>query len=214
MSRPQTPDFDDLVGTDVQAAERDRLRAAHELLVQAGPPPELSPQLEQIPWPDEALAPLGLIRRKRADRGRPWVMYATAAAALVLVGFLVGQLGGSKSSTFDVAHTVKMHGTAKGSSAAAVIEVGRAGTDGNWPMLITVTNLSPSRSDSYYDLWLSKDGKPVYLCGSFNTKPGGTETVVRLSAAYPLKKGTLNGWVVTQHVDGMDDTKTPVVMTT
>ena len=214
MSRPQTPDFDELVGADVQAAERERLRAAHKLLVQAGPPPELSPQLEEIPWPDEALAPLGLIRRKRADRGRPWVWYATAAAALVLVGFLAGQLGGSKSSSFDVAHTVKMHGTASASSAAAVIEVGRAGTDGNWPMLITVTNLSPLQKDSFYDLWLSKDGKPVFLCGSFNTKPGGAETTIRLSAAYPLKKGTFNGWVVTQHVDGIDETKTPVVMTT
>jgi hypothetical protein len=214
LSRPQTPDFDELAGADVPAADRDRLRAAHELLVQAGPPPELSPQLEQIPWPDEALAPLGLIRRKR-ERGRPWVMYATAAAALVLVGFLIGQLGGSKSSsTFDVAHTVKMHGTATASSAAAVIEVGRPGTDGNWPMLMTVTNLSPLQNDSFYDLWLSKNGKPVFLCGSFNTKPGGAETAVRLSAAYPLKKGTFNGWVVTQHIDGVDETKTPVVMTT
>ena len=41
MSRE--PDFDALVGADVPGEERDRLRRAHELLVAAGPPPELAP---------------------------------------------------------------------------------------------------------------------------------------------------------------------------
>jgi hypothetical protein len=214
MSRPQAPDFDELVGTDVAEAERDRLRPAHDLLVRAGPPPELSPELEQVPWPDEALAPLGLIRRRRTDRGRSWLVIATAAAALLLVGFLVGQVGGpNSSSSFEVAHTVKMHGTAKAPGSAAVIEVGRAGTDGNWPMLITVTNLPPLRSDSYYEMWLSKGGKPAFLCGTFNTKPGA-DTIVRLSAAYPLKKGRFDGWVVTQHVDGVAAAQSPVLITT
>ena len=214
MSRRGAPDFDEVVGTDVSAAERERLREAHHLLVQAGPPPELSPELEQIPWPEEALAPLGLVRRKRTDRGRSWLLVATAAAALVLVGFLIGQVGGSKSaSSFDVAHTVKMHGTAKAPGSAAVIEVGRQGTDGNWPMLITVTNLTPLQGDSYYEMWLSKGGKPAFLCGSFNTKRD-VDTVVRLSAAYPLKKSTFDGWVVTQHIDGVPEAKSPIVMTT
>jgi Anti-sigma-K factor rskA len=214
MSRPHAPDFDELVGTDVPEAERDRLRAAHDLILQAGPPPELSPELEQVPWPEEALAPLGLTRRKRTDRGRSWLVIATAAAALVLVGFLIGQVGGTKStSAFDVVHTVKMHGTAKARGSAAVIEVGRAGTDGNWPMLITVTNLAPLQGDTYYEMWLSKGGKPVFLCGSFNTKPGA-DTVVRLSAAYPLKKATFDGWVVTRHVDGVPASAEPVLITT
>jgi hypothetical protein len=214
MSRPQTPDFEQLVGADVPAAERERLRTAHELLLQAGPPPELSPELEQVPWPEEALAPLGLIRRKRTDRGRSWLVYATAAAALVLVGFLIGQIGGNKaSSSFDVAHTVKMHGTAKAPNSAAIVEVGRAGTDGNWPMLVTVTNLAPIQGDSYYEMWLSKHGKPVFLCGSFKTKPGA-DTVVRLSAAYPLKKGSFDGWIVTRQVDGVSPANAPVVLTT
>ena len=47
------PDFDDLIGGDVPAEERERLRRAHELLVEAGPPPELSPEMESVPWPDE-----------------------------------------------------------------------------------------------------------------------------------------------------------------
>jgi len=214
MSGPQAPDFDELVGTEVSAAERERLHRVHDLLVEAGPPPELSPELEQIPWPEEALAPLGLSRRRRTDRGRSWLLIASAAAALLLVGFLAGQVGRTKSSSsFEVAHTVKMHGTAKAPGSAAVIEVGRAGTDGNWPMLITVTNLSPLQGDSYYEMWLSKGGQPVFLCGSFNTKLG-TETVVRLSAAYPLRKGTFDGWVVMRHIDGVPEANSPVVLTT
>ena len=47
MSRP--PDFDDLVGGDLPADERERLRRVHDLLVEAGPPPELPEGLQPIP---------------------------------------------------------------------------------------------------------------------------------------------------------------------
>src|SRR5207249_1133991 len=43
------PDFDELIGAETSAAERERLRRTHELLVQAGPPPELTPQLRRAP---------------------------------------------------------------------------------------------------------------------------------------------------------------------
>lgn len=38
-----TPTFDELIGPEVQGVERDRLARVHELLVQAGRPPELTP---------------------------------------------------------------------------------------------------------------------------------------------------------------------------
>ena len=47
-----------------------------------------------------------------------------------------------------------------------------------------------------------------------NTKPGGAETTFRLSAAYPLTKGSFDGWVVTRHVDGTPETDAPVVLRT
>ena len=47
MTRP--PDFDTLIGQEVAADERERLRRVHELLVTAGPPAELSPELEAGP---------------------------------------------------------------------------------------------------------------------------------------------------------------------
>ena len=52
------PDFDDLVGGEVPREERARLHRVHELLVQADQPPELSPELDAVPWPNEALAPV------------------------------------------------------------------------------------------------------------------------------------------------------------
>ncbi len=212
MSRHLPPDFDELIGTDVPFPERERLRGAHELLAQADPPPELSPELEQVPWPDEALRPLGLIRQPSA-RHRPWLRIATVAAAIFVVGFFLGQAFSSKSSSaFDVAAVKKMHGTAQAPAATASIDVGRVGNDGNWPMLVTVTNLPPM-SGGYYDLWLSKGGKPVSLCGSFNTKTLG-DTIVRLSAAYEFRPGRFDGWIVTRHAAGQPETHPQVVMTT
>ena len=43
------PEFEELVGADVGQEERARLQRVHELLVLAGPPPELTPELETGP---------------------------------------------------------------------------------------------------------------------------------------------------------------------
>src|SRR5215216_1035951 len=95
------PDFEDMVdGTELPDEERERLRRAHELLVQAGPPPELGPELEAVPWPEEALSPLGLTRR--ANRKRSPLLLAAAIATAGLLGFVVGQGTGSSSKSIDV----------------------------------------------------------------------------------------------------------------
>ena len=119
----------------------------------------------------------------------------------------------STSSSFDALRTVKMHGVGNAANAAAVIQVGQSGDDGNWPMVVNVSNLPPARNGGYYDLWLSKGGKPVFLCGSFNTR-ANADTVVRLSAAYPLRAGGFDGWIVTQHTQGTPERNAPLVMTT
>jgi anti-sigma-K factor RskA len=214
VTRHLPPDFDELIDVDVPREERERLRRVHDLLVEAGPPPELSPELDSVPWPDEALQPLGLMRRSGRAR-RPWLRVGAVAAAVLLVGFLVGQSVGSKSTSsgFDVVHTVQMHGTAQAAAASASIEVGAPGRDGNWPMVMTVTNLPPTDSGGYYDLWLSSHGKPRALCGTFNTNGIG-ETVVRLTAAYDFNQGHFDGWVVTRHAGGTPERNAPVVMTT
>ena len=45
----RNPNLDELVGTDTTGAERERLQHVHDLLLEAGPPPELSPELEAGP---------------------------------------------------------------------------------------------------------------------------------------------------------------------
>jgi hypothetical protein len=212
MSPSQRPDFEGLVGPEVSGEERDRLRRAHELLLRAGPPPELSPELEQVPWPDEALQPLGLFRRPRQRTGRSWVQIAFAAAACVVVGFFIAQAFGTRSSSFNAVTVIQMKGTNQAPHAFASVAVGRRTADGNWPMLVTVTNLPPAQG-GYYDLWLSRQGKPIALCGTFNTRLLG-DTSVQMSAAYDLEQIKFDGWIVTRHVSGLPERRTPTVLTT
>lgn len=183
------PDFDELVGHDVPGEERARLQRAHDLLVQAGPPPELSPELDQVPWPDEALAPV--FGRKR--RGRPVLLAAAIATALV-VGLLIGQATtGSSSTSIDARATVQLSGTALASDAGGSLELGRPDTAGNWPMVLHVHGLPQLTKGGYYDLYLTKSGMPLVSCGTINAKG---DTVVRMSAAYNLERFDRNGWVI------------------
>jgi hypothetical protein len=195
----RTPDFDDLVGRDVPEEERERLRGAHELLTQADPPPELSPELERIPWPDEALGPLWE-RKKRAGRPRPLVLALGFATAL-LIGFVLGQARTEdETPSFEAVRSVELRGTPLDRDARGTLRLGTRDSDGNWPMLLHVTNLDTLPEGGYYDLYLTRDGKPLVLCGTFNITQG--EVVVRLSAAYDLSRFDKNGWVVTRQPPG------------
>jgi hypothetical protein len=193
------PDFDDLVGSDVSTFERERLSRVHDLLLEAGPPPELSPELETVPWPDDALAPLGLARRRRERRRSP-LLAAAVVATVAAAAFLLGQTTGKNSGggSFDTQHVVRLRGTALERNALATIQLGGRDRDGNWPMLVHVTGLRKLPEGGYYDLYLTRNGKPVALCGSFNVV--GSEATVRLSAAYDLGHFDRDGWVVTRQV--------------
>lgn len=213
MSRHRTPDFEELVGGEVVGDERERLRRTHELLVQAGPPPELSPELEPVPWPDEALQPLGLFRTPRKREGWSRFQVVLAAAAVLVVGFLIGQALASRSNSFTTARVVKMHGTKAAPNAFAAVDLGHEGRDGNWPMQVTVTDLAPAQNGGYYNLWLSFHGRPVALCGTFNTHLTG-DTSVRMSAAYDLTHMKFDGWIVTRQTAGIPERQAPTVLTT
>ncbi len=192
------PEFDELIGDDVSGAERARLRNVHDLLVEAGPPPELSPELETVPWPDDALAPLGVWRRRREGRRSPLIA-AAALATVAAIAFLVGQATGNGSGdSFNTQHVVRLHGTPLDSDALATIQLGPRDRNGNWPMLLHVTGLQRLPEGGYYDVYLTKDGKPVALCGSFNVIRG--ETTVQFSAAYELGHFDRDGWVITRQV--------------
>lgn len=193
------PDFEDLVGRGVPAEERERLRRAHELLIEAGPPPELSPELESVPWPEDALAPLFGRRRKPMAQRRP-LLVAAALATAVFLGFLAGQSTDSNSRTsIDARQTVKLHGTSLAPTALATLKLGKRNAEGNWPMVLSVKGLPQLPKSGYYDLYLTKDGEPLVSCGTFNVKG---ETVVPLSAAYNLESFDRNGWVIVRKTPG------------
>jgi hypothetical protein len=190
------PDFDELVGNDLPAEERDRLRRAHELLIEAGPPPELSPAMESVPWPDDALG--SLWGRKKAARRRPLLAFTVLATA-VLIGFLIGHATNSGSPSLNVLRTVQLHGTALDHNALATLKLGKRDDQGNWPMVLRVTGLPRLEKGGYYDLYLTKGGKPIVSCGTFNVSG---DTVVRLSAAYNLEHFDKNGWVIVRKTPG------------
>jgi hypothetical protein len=169
-------DFDDLVGTDLEPAERERLRRVHDLLVAVGPPPEL---------------PVGLERpRVRAFPRRRAII--VLAAALALAGFGAGWLARGGES-FDVRLAVPMHGTRDAPAASGLLKIGFPDDHGNWQMLVEVRGLRPLPKGGYYHLLLTRNGKPVAECGTFNVSAKG-ETTVLLGASYRLKN--FDGWAV------------------
>lgn len=175
MSR-DGPNFDELVGTDLDAVERERLRRVHELLIEAGPPPELS-----------APVPVQLHPRRRR-RGALLAIAATLGAGIFAVGVLVGDRG-DRPGTFEV---VSMTGTTYTTGLRASLTIFDADDAGNWPMELEVEGFGPS-SAGRYELWLTKDGKLAALCGSFLAETDG-RTVVPLNAPYRLNE--FDGWVV------------------
>ena len=117
------PDLRELVGDDVPADELERLGRVHELLMRAGPPPELPGELAEAPEPGGTVALLPK---------RHWRPLAALAAALALAAFGVGWLaasaGDSGGESFPpIDFRVPMAGTPAAPHAVASIAVGRAG---------------------------------------------------------------------------------------
>lgn len=178
------PDFDELVGGDLDAAERDRLLRVHELLVAAGPPPDPEPG---------AAAPTvaGPVRLRTRRRGALLALAAALGVFLFAVGVVVGS-SRDEPGTWDV---ITMVGTPAAADAYASIELFDVDGAGNWPMEVRVTGLPPSEAGRPFELWLTSEGQPTVLCGSFLTEPGGT-AVVPMNAPYKLKE--FDGWIVVE----------------
>lgn len=184
-------DFDEIVGTEgLRPDEEAKLRRVHELLVQAGPPPDLSPELARPPVPSAEADPPEVAFLLRRRRGPAAVLALAAALAVFVGGYAFGH-SKAKPAAFASIRTVAMHGSA---GTHAVIRIAAQDSVGNWPMLVEVRGL-PEQSDrrAYYELWLTRHGKPVAPCGSFRVH--GKTTRVRFTVPYSLKG--YDGWVVT-----------------
>ena len=183
------PSLEDLIGADMSGEERERLRQVHGMLLEAGPPPELSPKLEEGPT-------LGMtLQRKRALKRRAMLLLAAtlAVVGVFLGGYAVANRGGS-GPTPVLSQALK--GTALAPQAQGTLEVWDL-RDGNWPMTLSVVGLKQLAPHRYYEVYLLRHGKPWGSCGTFRVEGPSTGVVtVTLTAPYTLKKG--DSWVVTE----------------
>jgi hypothetical protein len=209
VTRP--PEFDELVDAGEQPEERERLRRVHELLIEAGPPPDLSPALASVappadmPETDENERDLSWMPRRRLGAGI--VLAGAVLAATFGLGYLAGGSdsdGGQNAASVRIARVAPLTGNG---GASGVVNVGRRDADGNWPMIVTVRGLARLTQGDYYIVALAKKGKPIVTCGTFNVADRGQRTL-RMSAAYDLKG--FDGWVVTRW-DAKTHDETPVL---
>lgn len=185
------PDFRELVGDDLPDEERARLERVHDLLVAAGPPPELPPALAE-PRPNRREPSVAFLPRRRLG------LVLALAAAVALVAFLGGFLAGRTGDQFGKTFEVSMQGTSAAPTANAKIEIGKLDASGNWPLKLVVNNLPRLPKDVYYEMYLTRFHRPVASCGTFSST--GSSTTVRLNAPYNLSR--YDGWVVLRENDG------------
>jgi hypothetical protein len=191
MTRP--PDFDDLVGDDVAETERERLHGVHELLLEAGPPPEISPELE---------APtLAMTLGRRPRRKRRFVALLAAALVTLAIAFLAGYtVGNGNDNGLSQGRTLQLVGTKVAPHALASLRIQPVDAAGNWPMQLAVTGLAKLPPRGYYTVWLMRDGKPLAPCGTFVVAAADRGISVSLNAPYRLKPG--DWWAVTLQKPG------------
>lgn len=202
-------DFHDLIdGEGLTPDEEARLRRVHDLLVEAGPPPELPPALRDPPTTRGAeVIPFPRFPPRRFGA------VAVIAAAAVVAAFAVGYFFGhskAKPATFTATRVEVLHPMHPGTGALAVLKVAKQDSVGNWPMHLQVSGLPrQSARDAYYELWLTHDGRPVEACGSFRVH-GGTTTV---AFSVPYRFSRRDGWAVTAQPHG-DTAPGPMMLTT
>jgi hypothetical protein len=172
VSKP--PEFRDLVGDDLSPQEQARLERVHDMLIAAGPPPELPPELQEVPSERPVATPIVLPRRRV---GAAIALAATIALVAFLGGFIAGHSGAGDSfqSVRDV--------TLGNGQAKAVVRFAPKDANGNTTMDVKVTNLRPLPRRDYYVLLMTKNGKPVVECGTFNLRRGGP-TTFKFTVAY------------------------------
>jgi hypothetical protein len=168
------PDFDELVGNDMDAEERDRLERVHELLLAAGPPPDAA-----------SMRPVELRPRRR--RGAVLAIAAALAVAAFALGAALDQR--------DVDFVVTMDGVGATADASVSLKVFELDSAGNWPMEVEARGLQPTTSGRPYEVWLTRNGKLAALCGSFLTDDDG-RAVVPMNAPYRFSE--FDGWVVVE----------------
>jgi hypothetical protein len=197
------PTLNDLIGGEPTGDERQQLQHVHEMLLEAGPPPELGEKLEAGPTLGMTLA-RQRHRRKLKRRG----MVLLAAAILVFMVFVAGyasrSTGGGGGGPQAVI-TQQLKGTSLVPQAQGTLQVWNSQDAGtNWPMTLTVVGLPTLAPHNYYEVYLVRNGKPWGSCGTFRVgnsrNAAGSSVTVTLTAPYTLHPG--DTWVVTRPGSG------------
>jgi hypothetical protein len=185
------PTLDELIGSDTTGAERQRLQHVHELLREAGPPPELTPELEAGPNLKMTVG-----KRRRVVKQRAMLLLAASLALLLIFlgGYAVGDHRGSNRSA-TTAVSVKLTGAHALPNAQASLEVWHRRAD-NWPMTLTAVGLPKLAPHNYYEVYLIRDGKLAGSCGTFRVTNPKRAVTVTLNSPYTLEKG--DSWIVTR----------------
>lgn len=181
-----TPDFNELVGDGSGGEELESLRHVHELLLSASPPPPLSDRMARAP---RVAAPI--------PRSRLIATLSLAAASVAVglaLGYTLGHGGG-----FDRQFTLPMHGLGATSAAIALIEVGHADGAGNRTLEMSVRSLPALPHGGWYELYLTRHGKPVLPCGTFETARSGQAHV---TMNFPAGASEYDGWNITARIPG------------
>ena len=207
------PNYEELM-EGASPGEDARLRQVHDMLVAAGPPPELPESLAEPPAIRKERPP-ALTTLPRRRLGAVLVAAAGIAAAAFFAGYVIGGVGSSTSSA-EKPFNIPMRPTAAAPGSAAVLALARGSSDKNVPMTLTVSNLKHLPKGGYYELWLTRavkaNGKTtqklVVVCGTFIQNANRVE--VKMNAPYTLDSNP--GWVITRHLPGVKSS--PVVLTT
>jgi hypothetical protein len=182
-----TPNFDDLVGADLERGERERLRSVHDALVTAGPPAELPPHLEAGPTLAMTMA------KPRKPVGRRVALLAAAVAVLALA-FLGGYLAGNNGGGLARGQTMELAGTKAAPSALASLKLLPEDASGNLPMTLTATGLPKLGPGWYYEVYLVRKNKIIGKCGWFISNGVDRGIDVNLNAPYAIQQG--DKWIV------------------
>jgi hypothetical protein len=204
-----TADFEDFVDlSGLTPTEQARLRRVHDMLVEAGPPPELPGELSNPPAEvGGRVVPLEPRRRRTPAIGL--LAAATVAVACFGGGYLLANQGHSTNAIHAV-RVVPLSGVSTQTSSSASLRVGSADKSGNWPLQLTVNGLKPLPDESRYYLMVWQHGKPTLSCGTFGVSRGAPTTVT-FNVAYKITPKTR--WVVTMMSPGAKYPG-PVVMKT
>jgi hypothetical protein len=190
-------DLDALVGGDVPEPELSELRRVDELLRATPPPPEVPGSL--------TAAVLAIPGRRPFSQRRRLLAGVALAAALAAATFGIGTWVGGGSEGFQPVEKITLSATTQAPGAGMEIAVFPVDGAGNWPMLGDAWGLEPLGAGGYYEVWLTRDGKPVASCGKFVVDAAGVAHEVWLNAPYKLKG--FDRWVVTAHVPGRGESE-------